>query len=120
MRALSVKQPWASLIAQGEKTIELRTWSISPGPLAIVSSKAGAGNLSGGVLMCIVDVVESRPAREQDSLAALWPIEPGEKLTAVVLDNVRPTKQVPVRGKLGLFSIDVTIEPEERDESLAV
>jgi hypothetical protein len=29
MRALSVKQPWAELIARGEKKKEFRTWSRS-------------------------------------------------------------------------------------------
>ena len=27
MKALSVPQPWAEVIARGEKTIEVRTWS---------------------------------------------------------------------------------------------
>ena len=26
MKALSIRQPWAELILQGRKTIELRTW----------------------------------------------------------------------------------------------
>lgn len=42
MRALSVKQPWAELIARGnKKKKELRTWSRSCfGELLIVASKA--------------------------------------------------------------------------------
>jgi len=40
MRALSVKQPWANLIASGRKTIEVRTWATTyRGPVIIVSSK---------------------------------------------------------------------------------
>ncbi|MGH8579805.1 MAG: ASCH domain-containing protein [Gammaproteobacteria bacterium] len=40
MKALSLKQPWANLIAVGGKTIETRTWVTSyRGPLPIVSSK---------------------------------------------------------------------------------
>lgn len=40
MRALSVKQPWANLIASGRKTIECRTWATTyRGPIIIVSSK---------------------------------------------------------------------------------
>ncbi len=40
MKALSAKQPWANLIAAGEKTIETRTWATRyRGPLLIVSSR---------------------------------------------------------------------------------
>ena len=43
MRALSVKQPWASLIASGQKTIETRTWRTDyRGDLLIVSSRQPA------------------------------------------------------------------------------
>lgn len=40
MRALSIKQPFAELIARGEKTIEYRTWKVKPfGDLLVVASK---------------------------------------------------------------------------------
>lgn len=39
MKALSVKQPWANLIAEGEKGIEIRTWPTKYiGPVAIHAS----------------------------------------------------------------------------------
>ena len=41
MLALSVKQPWAELIARGKKKKEFRTWSRTCfGELLIVSSKS--------------------------------------------------------------------------------
>ena len=40
MKALTVRQPWASLIAAGVKTIETRSWATSfRGPLAIHAGK---------------------------------------------------------------------------------
>jgi hypothetical protein len=43
MKALSVKQPWAELIASGIKTIETRIWHTHfRGPLLICSSKKPA------------------------------------------------------------------------------
>jgi hypothetical protein len=40
MKALSVRQPWASLIAEGLKTMELRTWETNHrGEIAIHASK---------------------------------------------------------------------------------
>lgn len=41
MKALSLTQPWASLVAIGEKKIETRSWSSSyRGPLAIHAAKS--------------------------------------------------------------------------------
>jgi len=41
IRALTIRQPWASLIAAGVKTIETRSWSTSyRGPLLIHAGKA--------------------------------------------------------------------------------
>jgi len=40
MKALSVRQPWANLIAAGKKTIETRKWATDyRGQILIVSSK---------------------------------------------------------------------------------
>ena len=45
MKALSIKQPWATLIAEGYKTIETRTWAVKyRGPLAIHASKTGSNS----------------------------------------------------------------------------
>lgn len=41
MKALTIRQPWASLIAHGVKTIETRSWSTEyRGPLAIHAGRA--------------------------------------------------------------------------------
>ena len=45
MKFLTLRQPWASLIALGVKTIETRSWSTSfRGPLAIHAGKAQPGS----------------------------------------------------------------------------
>lgn len=44
MKALTIRQPWASLIAAGVKTIETRSWSTKHrGPLAIHAGKVVPG-----------------------------------------------------------------------------
>lgn len=54
MKALSLTQPWATLVAEGAKQIETRSWATSyRGPLAIHASK----NIPGWV----ADVVRSEP-----------------------------------------------------------
>jgi len=41
VRALTLTQPWAGLVVDGEKTIETRSWQVAyRGPLAIHASKA--------------------------------------------------------------------------------
>jgi hypothetical protein len=54
MKAISITQPWATLIAQGAKRIETRSWKTSyRGPLAIHASKGLPG--------WVADVVRSNP-----------------------------------------------------------
>ena len=49
MKALTIRQPWASLIASGVKTIETRSWRTSyRGPLAIHAGKHNPGGGSVG------------------------------------------------------------------------
>lgn len=112
MKALSVRQPWASLIASGRKTLEVRSWSTSHrGELLIVASKAadraafarhGAGGPR-GVAICIVGVVGCRPGRRTDRGAARsdaagsWVFE---------LANPRPVRPIEISGKLKLFDVD--------------
>ena len=114
MKAISVKQPWASLIASGKKTIELRSWPITyRGPLVIVSSASPDRDALGrfelasaprGVTVALVDVVDVRPALAADQRAALGDILPGEY--AWCLERFRPLAPVRVRGRLGLYDVD--------------
>ena len=66
MKALSVKQPWASCIIDGGKTVECRTWKTSyRGPLLICSSKGDIdfpeenGLIApGGMALGVVELVD--------------------------------------------------------------
>jgi hypothetical protein len=120
MKALCVKQPWASLIVTGQKTLEVRSRRTSHrGPLIICSSRRDAGSeqalaasklLPGspyprGVTLGIVDLVECRPARGGDRAGALC--DP-DGYFVWVLARPRPCRNVPIIGKLGVFEL-----PEE-------
>lgn len=73
MKALSIKQPWATLIANGIKTLEVRSWKVNyRGPLVIVSSKQpnrialeehGLENAPNGVTIALVDLFNVREGR---------------------------------------------------------
>ena len=112
MRALSVRQPWASLIASGRKTVELRSWATKyRGPLLIL---AGSSVWRGehawpigprGVSVCVVELVDCREMTPDDAeLACLVP--PEGFGFAWVLRDARRVNQVATKGKLGLYSPD--------------
>jgi hypothetical protein len=105
MKALSIKQPWANLIACGQKTIETRLWGTDyRGPLLIVSSRRPKIEPAGCAL-AIAELVECRPMTLADEKAALC--EVSEKAVAWVFRNIRPLKPFPVNGRLGIFDIEV-------------
>lgn len=102
MKALSVKQPWASLIASGEKTIETRVWATKyRGPLLICASAAPRNWGPSGVTICTADLVDCRPMTKRDEVPAMVAKYP--RAHSWVLENIRPVRHVSIRGQLGLF-----------------
>jgi hypothetical protein len=112
MKTLSVKQPWTSLIADGEKTIEVRTWSTRHrGPLLIAASASPADlictidgedhPLPAGRMICTVELLDCRPMTPQDAKAAYCKYWPGA--VAWLLGNARHVKPSPIKGRLNLF-----------------
>lgn len=107
MKALSIQQPWASMITRGEKTIEVRTWRTKyRGSLLIVSSKSPKiGDLPCGVALAIAELVDCRPMTVKDEKLARCQYEDGA--FSWVLENVRPISHFPVVGRLGLYEVTV-------------
>jgi hypothetical protein len=107
IRYLSVRQPWASLIASGRKTIELRTWDTRyRGDLIIVSGRKlddGTEWPDGprGCTLCLVRLANVRRAKRADSAAACCDV--GGDDYAWELVDARPIEHVEMRGKLGLW-----------------
>jgi ASCH domain len=107
MKALSIKQPWANLIAAGEKTIETRTWATNyRGPILIVSSKTPKIEPAGFAL-AIADLADCRPMTRLDEPAARCSVYPNAH--SWVLRNIRKIHPYPVRGKLGLYDIKIPL-----------
>ena len=108
LKALSVKQPYASMIAQGSKTIETRNWPTKyRGDLLIVSTQKPKipGMLSGKAL-CVARLVDCRPMFVEDEGPARCQWYNGA--WAWVLEDIRPIQPFNVRGHLKLY--DVVIE----------
>ena len=135
MKALSIWQPWASLIADGHKRFETRSWkAIHRGPLLICSGLriprlhelddrvrdlVNAKWLPLGMAVCVVELKACWSVTNSfvmgltpyDSIEfALGDYSPGR--FAWDLHNVRRFKEPwPVKGRQGLFNV-----PEEEVE----
>ena len=105
MKALSMKQPWANLIASGKKTIETLKWKTRyRGNLLIVSSKKP--NIEpAGCAVAVVTLVDCRDMIIADEEAACCRLYPCAN--AWVLSNIKPVEPFPVKGELGIFDVDL-------------
>ena len=95
MKAISIKNPFATQIMRGTKNIEYRTWDTKHrGDLLICSSaNPKVPGMMSGCALCVVELVNTQYDSEKDVYE--WH-----------LDNVRKVKTFPVKGKLNFFEVD--------------
>lgn len=128
MKTLSVRQPWATYIAEGLKKLEIRSWQTKyRGPLLISASgkpykldddDGKVVVLPSQVLVCVVDLADCRlitdASESRDEKLACCGVFPGE--FAWVLENARMVKPVSHKGKLMLYetpdSLIVPLPPD--------
>lgn len=114
MRALSVRQPFATLIVGGFKTLEVRSWATTHRGELLICATAKPNNwflkdggdlalMPAGGMLGIVRVVDCRPMRPDDCDASLSDYSPGAYVW--VLEPVCEVEPDPVIGKLGLFHV---------------
>ena len=105
MKAISVNEPWASMIFYGGKTIETRSWQTSyRGDLLICVTKKPVYPLS-GMALCVVELADCHPMTlEDEAFAKVKRWKPG--LYSWVLRNVRSIDIFSVTGQLSLFNVD--------------
>lgn len=137
MKALSVKQPWASFIAHGWKTVECRSWpSKYRGKLLICSSKgdfpleveppANELILPGGMALGVVNLIDCKQMTPEYFEAAMLPEDKEWEKNALkgyawIIKPLYEIIPIPVKGKLGIFDIDISIEklpPEFNDHAV--
>lgn len=136
IKALSLWQPWASLIALGAKKFETRSWKTSyRGPLLICASKKNFqpeiytaeflkalrfhgffwsldSRIPFGEALCVVDLagcllcgLEINRASVNEHERLFGDFTPGRY--AWKLENVRAIAPFPVRGRQGLFEVEI-------------
>ncbi len=98
--ALSVKQPFASQIAAGEKAIEYRSWGTAHrGDLLIVATKQPhIDGLPSGEAVGIVNLTACERA--------------GDGTWRWLLSDARPVEPFSVKGQLGLYKVTVPAKPQ--------
>lgn len=132
-QAISLWQPWASLIALGVKRFETRSWTTNyRGPLVICAAKRwnaelkefaevfsadfdlGLSALPLGCALAVADLTriyrteDAAPDQSARELAfGDW--SPGRYCWR--MDNVRPFPEpIPVKGAQGLFTVELELE----------
>ncbi len=122
MKTLSIRQPWAELILQGHKTIELRTWRTHYRGRILIHAGYNVerdgceayginpDELTRGALVGTVEIVDMVEF-DHDSFAKMrdehldlgdWP---GDVLGWRLANPQRLETPIPMRGRLGLFEV---------------
>ena len=129
MKVLSIKEPFATLIARGKKSIETRSWKTKyRGPLYIHASISkidketlsrtelmdlvGNDELSYGCIICKCDLVDCIYMTEefiedikkdhQEYICGYYSVG----RYAWVLDNIEIIDKIPTKGKLGIWNYE--------------
>lgn len=118
MKALSLKQPWLSWVIQGRKTLETRTWTTKHrGQILLCASRSvdwEAWALHStdtddmkpvGQALAVGQLVDCRKMTPADEPLALCPWD--DRRYVWVLEDVFKIDPFPVKGMLGLFTVDV-------------
>jgi ASCH domain len=113
VKTLAIRQPWCTLIAEGIKTIEVRTWRTHyRGPLLIVASgrpyrlqydDGNAETLPTQCQVCTVDLIDCRPWLRPEAAAACLDDGWDTGYWGWHLATPRHVLPAPHRGRLNLY-----------------
>jgi len=123
MKCLSICQPFAELIIQNKKTIELRTWNtkirgefLVHAPIKIrkeayeklkIKERLTTGAIIGKVELWDVKKYESLKEIQVDKKKHYSSITSKKKIFGFILKNAKPFRiPIPWKGQLGFFDVD--------------
>jgi len=123
MKCLSICQPFAELIIQNKKTIELRTWNtkirgefLVHAPIKIrkeayeklkIKERLTTGAIIGKVELWDVKKYESVKEIQIDKKKHYSSTTSHEKIFGFILKNAKPFRiPIPWKGQLGFFDVD--------------
>jgi hypothetical protein len=100
MKAISIKQPWASQIISGQKAEEYRSWATRyRGEILICASKSPQ--------------IEGLPSGQICGIATIANVVETDSGFAWIMTNPRAVEHVPCRGMPGIFEIPDSEGKEE-------
>ena len=120
MKILSVKQPWAELIIQGKKKIELRKWNTnfrgeflvhaSKNPDELGMKKFGFDDLPKGFIIGKVNLIDVKKYKDKDEFMKdkdlhLADESWGER--GFILENPKRIKPIKAKGNLGFWEFEI-------------
>lgn len=129
MKALSIKQPWAELILQGKKKIEIRKWSTkfrgefyihaSKNPDKDAMKKFGFEGLPCGFIVGKANLVDiknykNRGEFDKDSALHLATFDWGN--FGFVLEDVERIEKIPAEGNLGFWEFNQSAKPGSKPD----
>lgn len=108
MKALAIKEPYSSLIWDGKKTIETRTWQTSHrGDLLLTCCKQPESWLSGKAfaIVQLTNIERMDVTHIEGACCGVYP-----NAFAWKLNNIRRLEPFPVIGRLRLFEVEMPDE----------
>lgn len=114
MKALSIQQPWASLIRDGIKSLEVRTWRTHHrGELLVVASKRPDTQRAArrfeikepvyGASVCVVDLVGIRKGGQRGDRVRALAASRGKWVWEIA--NPRMVEPVRIHGQFGIYEV---------------
>lgn len=117
MKAISVKQPWASLIAAGHQTVECRTWKTEYRGQLLICSFSGDFEINdgliapGGMALGVVELVDVRRMTKEDLEPSFVPDSEFKNALRGYGWHVKKLYELiptPINGKMNLFDVDIS------------
>lgn len=135
MKGLTICQPYAELIARGDKFVENRTWDHPHrGPLAVHAGKsrcwlreadvAAYPDMAFGAIVAVctldnclhIDALREQAATDQRLWRATQHVHTEGPYCFLLTDIVRLRDPVPARGYLGLWGLDTALATDLLNE----
>jgi predicted transcriptional regulator len=111
MKVLSIKEPWASMILNGKKTIETRTWKTKyRGRILLHASRKPKSEISGKIF-AVAKIVDCKKMTKEDEKKACCKIY--KDACSWFLEDIRPTELIEINGSLGLWNYDGEVKLKE-------
>ncbi len=111
MKVLTIKEPWASLILEGKKVIETRTWKTKYRGVVLLHASQNPKSDISGKIFAVANIENCLPMIRDDERLACCEVYPNAY--SWFLSRIKPTELKEVKGKLGLWEFDCVLKSKD-------